>query len=623
MNSFDPPLGAACLGGGRCRFLVWAPRVSRAEVHLFSPHDRVVALGRKEHGYYDAVVEGVEPGTLYQYRLDGKRERADPASRYQPQGVHGPSQVVDTGSLASDDRSWRGLPLERLVFYELHVGTFTPEGTFEAVIPHLDGLKELGVTAVELMPVAQFPGERNWGYDGVFPFAVQNSYGGPEGLRRLVSACHQRGLAAVLDVVCNHLGPEGNCLADFGPYFSDRHRTPWGAALNFDGRHNKEVRRYFIENALAWFTDYHFDALRLDAIHGIFDQSARPFLAELGDAVRARARELGRPLYLIPENNLNDVRVLEAPERGGFGHDAQWNDDFHHALHALLTGEHSGYYQDFGSVEHLATAFREGFVLSGQYSAYRGRRHGTSSRGIAAHRFVVYAQNHDQVGNRPRGDRLSRMLSFGALKLAAGLVVLSPFLPLLFMGEEYGETAPFHFFVSHSDPGLIEAVRKGRQQEFARFQWTEPIPDPQEEATFRASKLNHALRRQGKHKLLREYYQELLRVRRELPALAHLSKETQQVSADEERRILWVRRWQGAQHALLAANFSEASVTANFSVRTGAWRRRLDSSEERWDGAGTRVPEVVRSFGQVAVTLAPWALLLLVSGADAGGPGAR
>jgi len=615
-SRFDPPLGATYLGGDRCRFLVWAPLVSRVEVHLVSPHDRVVALERKDGGYYQAEVEGVEPGSLYKYKLNGKKERPDPASRHQPEGVHGPSQVIDTGSFAWDDRSWRGLPLEQLVFYELHVGTFTPEGTFDAVIPHLDGLKELGVTAVELMPVAQFPGQRNWGYDGVFPFAVQNSYGGPEGLRRLVSACHERGLAAALDVVSNHLRPEGNCLGDFGPYFSDRHRTPWGAALNFDGPHNKEVRRYFIENALAWFTDYHFDALRLDAIHGIFDQSARPFLAELGDAVRARARDpagAGRPLYLIPESNLNDVRVLEAPERGGFGHDAQWNDDFHHALHALLTGERNGYYQDFGKVEHLAQAFREGFALSGQYSTYRGRRHGTSSRGIAGHRLVVYSQNHDQVGNRPRGDRLSQMLSFEALKLAAGIVVLSPFLPLLFMGEEYGETAPFQYFVSHSDPGLIEAVRKGRQQEFARFERTEPIPDPQAEATFRASKLNHELRRQGRHKLLREYYRELLRLRRELPALANLSKETQQVSADDERRILWVRRWHGGEHALLAANFSEARVTASVSVRAGAWRKRLDSSEERWDGAGTSVPDALHSSGQVAIALAPWALLLLVS----------
>jgi maltooligosyltrehalose trehalohydrolase len=573
----------------------------------------VAALEKKERGYHEAVVEGVEPGALYTYRLDGKKERADPASRSQPRGVHGPSQLVDVRYAAKAGASWRGLPLEQFVFYELHVGIFTPAGTFDAVIAYLDELKGLGVTAIELMPVAQFPGERNWGYDGVFPFAVQNSYGGPEGLRRLVDACHERGLAVALDVVYNHLGPEGNCLGDFGPYFSDRHRTPWGPAINFDGPHNREVRRYFIENALAWFTDYEFDALRLDSIHAIVDQSPRPFLAELAAAVRARARELGRPLYLIPESHLNDVRVLEPRERGGFGHDAQWNDDFHHALHALLTGERTGYYQDFGSVEHLAKAFREGFVLSGQHSAFRGRRHGTSSQGIAAQRFVVCSQNHDEVGNRPRGDRLTQTLSFEALKLAAGVVALSPFLPLLFMGEEYGETAPFQFFTSFSDLRVADAAREGREQESAHFGWDEPIPDPQAEATFRASKLNRALRREGKHRRLWEFYCELLRLRRELPALANLSKDTQQVIADEERRVLCVRRWHGGQHALLAANFSEAPVTARLSVRAGLWRQQLDSAEQRWGGPGTRAPDALESSGQIGVPLAPWALLLLVS----------
>jgi maltooligosyltrehalose trehalohydrolase len=610
----DGPLGATYLRGGRTRFRVWAPRAKRVELRLLASQERVAALEKRQRGYHEAVVEGVEPGALYWYVLDGKKERADPASRSQPEGVHGPSQVVDIPDTTKGG-SWRGLPLERLVFYELHVGTFTPEGTFDAVIPHLDQLKELGVTTIELMPVAQFPGERNWGYDGVFPFAAQNSYGGPAGLRRLVDACHQRGLAAVLDVVYNHLGPEGNCLVDFGPYFSERERTPWGAALNFDGPHHQEVRRYFIENALLWLADFGFDALRLDSIHAIHDQSARPFLAELAAAVRARARELGRPLYLIPESLLNEVRPVEAPERGGFGHDAQWNDDFHHALHALLTGERVGCYQDFGQVAHLAKAFREGFVLSGQFSAFRGRKHSVSSRAVAAHRFVVYAQNHDQVGNRPGGDRLSQSLSFEALKLAAGVTLLSPFLPLLFMGEEYGETAPFLFFTSHSDPRVAEAAREGREREAVEFGWEERIADPQAEATFRSSKLNHALRRQGKHKRLREFYRELLRLRRELPALAHLSKENQQVIADEERRLLLVRRWHGSQHALLAANFSEAAATARVSVRAGTWRKRLDSADERWGGAGARAPETLESSGEMALPLAPWSVALLVSDA--------
>ena len=316
------------------------------------------------------------------------------------------------------------------MLYELHVGTFTAQGTFDAIVPHLDELKDLGITSIELMPVAQFPGDRNWGYDGVYPFAVQNSYGGPEGLKRLVNACHQRGLAVTLDLVYNHLGPEGNYLQDFGPYFTDRYRTPWGSAINFDGPESDEVRRFFIENALYWVTEFRVDALRLDAVHGIFDFSALHFLQELAAAVHEQAEQLNRRIYVIAESDLNDVRIVRSPELGGYGLDAQWNDDFHHALHTLLTGERTGYYEDFGRIQDLAKAFAEGFVYSGAYSPARRRRHGNSSKDLAAPRFVVFAQNHDQVGNR---HRLSALVSFEWLKLAAAVVLLSPFIPLLFI----------------------------------------------------------------------------------------------------------------------------------------------------------------------------------------------
>lgn len=434
-------LGAASLGDGRCRFTVWAPAAEKVEVRLLTPRPRVATLDRGGQGYHHGVLEGVERGSLYVYRLDGGPERADPASRSQPQGVHGPSEVVDP-QFPWEDVSWVGPRLQDYILYELHVGTFTREGTFDAIIPHLTDLRELGVTAIELMPVAQFPGTRNWGYDGVFPFAVQDSYGGPAGLKRLVNACHREGLAVVLDVVYNHLGPEGNTLGDFGPYFSERYRSPWGPALNFDGPGSDEVRRFFIENALAWITDYHVDALRLDALHAILDLSAYPFLAELAAAVRERAARLHRRVYLIAESDLNDPKLVRPPEVGGYGLDAQWNDDFHHALHALLTGERTGYYEDFGTVAHLARAFTEGYVYTGQYSVYRRRRHGVPARALPAHAFAVFAQNHDQVGNRMRGERLSALVPFEALKLAAAVVLLSPYLPLLFMGEEYGETAP-------------------------------------------------------------------------------------------------------------------------------------------------------------------------------------
>ncbi|MFC1937816.1 malto-oligosyltrehalose trehalohydrolase, partial [Chloroflexota bacterium] len=412
-------LGAAYLGDDQCQFIVWAPLAQRIEVHIVSPEELIIPLQRDSQGYHRVVTGGVKPGSLYFYRLDGEKEHPDPASRFQPQGVHGPSQVL-AATFPWQDQNWPGLPLQEYILYELHVGTFTEEGTFDAVIGHLDRLKDLGITAMELMPVAQFPGNRNWGYDGVCPFAVQDSYGGPEGLKHLVNTCHQKGLAVVLDVVYNHLGPEGNYIADFGPYFTDRYKTPWGAALNFDGPHSDEVRRFFIENALYWLEEFHIDALRLDALHAIFDMSSYPFLQELAASFHQKVAKLNRKAYLIGESSANDARLIKPSESGGYGLDAQWNDEFHHSLHTLLTGEQSGYYQDFGQLQHLIKAFQEGFVYSGQYSHYRQRRHGVSSRNIPSHRFVVFAQNHDQVGNRVKGERLSRLVLFEALKLAAG-----------------------------------------------------------------------------------------------------------------------------------------------------------------------------------------------------------
>jgi maltooligosyltrehalose trehalohydrolase len=370
-------LGATYSGNGRCRFLVWAPLVSRVDLHVVSPADRTFPLEKDRQGYHRATLDDIGSGSLYFYRLDGERERPDPASRFQSQGIHGPSQVVDL-YFPWEDRDWTGPPLEEYIIYELHVGTFTARGTFNALIPHLDELRDLGITAVELMPVAQFPGSRNWGYDGAYPFAVQDSYGGPEGLKSLVDACHRKGLAVVLDVVCNHLGPEGNHLGDFGPYFTERYKTLWGAALNFDGPYSDHVRRFFIENAVYWMSEFHIDALRLDALHAILDISARPFIEELAASFHEKARQLGRRAYLFGESSANDARLIRQPESGGYGLDAQWNDDFHHSLHTLLTGERAGYYRDFGKIRHLVKAFREGFVYSGQYSEYRRRSHGVS-----------------------------------------------------------------------------------------------------------------------------------------------------------------------------------------------------------------------------------------------------
>jgi len=603
------PLGATYLGEGHCHFLVWAPGAAKVEVRVVGPSGRTLVMEPQERGYHQVLAEGIAPGTRYYYRLDGGDERPDPASRYQPEGVHGPSEVVDL-NFEWAGAGWMGLELADYILYELHVGTYTEGGTFEAVIPHLDGLCELGVNAVELMPVAQFPGERNWGYDGAYPFAVQNSYGGPAGLKALVEACHARRLAVVLDVVYNHLGPEGNYLAQFGPYFTDAYRTPWGQAINFDGPESDEVRRYFIENALYWTKDFHIDALRLDAIHAIVDPSARPVLEELAAAVHRQARQLKRRIYVIAESDRNDSRIIRRRAAGGYGLDAQWSDDFHHALHTLLTPERNGYYSDFGDVEHLARAYREGFVYSGQYSNYRKRSHGNSSRGLPCERFVVCAQNHDQVGNRMLGERLGKLVSFEAQKMAAGTLLLSPFTPLLFMGEEYGEIAPFTYFVSHSDPGLIEAVRKGRQEEFAAFEWAGQIPDPQSPETFQGCKLNHALKSEGDHQALYNFVRELIRLRRALPAFSRNGWKEAEAIAFEREKLLWIRRWRGDDQAVMIVNLGSKPATAVLPFPKACFRKLLDSADPRWNGSGSLCPDLLEADGNASLSIAASSIVL-------------
>jgi maltooligosyltrehalose trehalohydrolase len=600
-------LGATARDGGSTRFLVWAPNHERIDLHLLSPHDEVVRLEARERGYHELTTQDVGAGAVYKFRLPDGRELPDPASRYQPEGVHGPSQVIGE-SFAWTDAGWRGIELAEYVIYELHVGTFSEIGTFEGVIERLDSLRDLGVTAIEIMPVAQFPGERNWGYDGVGLYAPQNSYGGPDGLRRLVDAAHARGLAVVLDVVYNHLGPEGNYLGEFGPYFTDRYKTVWGAALNYDGPESDEVRRFFIENALMWVREYHVDALRLDAVHAIIDHSAKTFLEELADAIHEEARRSGRRIYLMPETDLNNPRLVQERERGGFGLDAQWNDDFHHALHALLTDERGGYYCDYGGVGQLARAFRRGYAYAGEYSEFRRRCHGAEPTGLSGEKFIVFAQNHDQIGNRMLGERLSTLTTLEGLKLAAGAVVLSPFIPLIFMGEEYGETAPFLYFVDHGEPELLEAVRRGRAAEFASFGWREEPPDPASFETFARSRPNFGFAREKDQVWLREFYRTLLRLRRTHAALSNLSLEEIDVSADEEAKTLVVRRWADDGEALVAYNFSEKWTPVRASAGETLWHIALDSASDKWRGPGSQSPDRLRAGDQV--TLAPRSFVL-------------
>jgi maltooligosyltrehalose trehalohydrolase len=595
-------LGAIPQGANRCGFRVWAPRARKVEVHLIAPIDRLMPLQRDERGYHSGVVDDVPCGADYLFRLDDDHERPDPASRWQPEGVHGPSRVVDPW-FEWMDSGWPGLPLRDYIIYELHVGTFDQAGTFDGVIAHLAELKELGITAIELMPVAQFPGTRNWGYDGVYPFAVQDSYGGPAGLKRLVNAAHREGLAVVLDVVYNHLGPEGNHLGQFAPYFTDRYRTPWGAALNFDGPESDEVRRYFTENALYWIAEFHMDALRLDAVHAIRDFSAVPFLEELAEACHREAEARRRHIHVIAESDLNMARHILPRELGGYGMDAQWSDDFHHCLHVLLTGERAGYYGDYGGVDQMAKVWREGYAFTGEPSRYRRRRHGSSPRRNPVKQFVVCGQNHDQIGNRRLGDRWSATLTFEQLKLAAGTVLLSPFVPLLFMGEEYGETAPFQYFVSHLDPALIEAVREGRREEFAAFAWEGEVPDPQDPGTYQRCRLDHSLAGAGRHRVLREFYGACVALRRQTKAIGGVEKDRMETFARKAEGALGIHQWNGDDAVLLVFNFSADRISLELPVPVGAWRKRLDSADGRWEGPGASGEAESASAGQIRLEM--------------------
>jgi len=587
-------IGATYLGDRRCEFVVWAPKISEAAIRIVAPVERVIPMKPLLEGYWGTILEGVSPGDRYLIRLPEGNDRPDPASFNQPQGVHAPSQIVDHASFLWEDSDWRGVPLPEMIQYELHVGTFTPEGTFDAILPRLDALREIGINTIELMPVAQFPGERNWGYDGVYPFAVHGSYGGPDGLKRLVNQCHKHGMAVILDVVYNHLGPEGNYFGEFGPYFTDQYKSPWGDAINFDGPYSDGVRNFFVENALYWFEKFHIDALRLDAIHGIIDRSARPFLQELAESALEFSDLAGRKFYLIAESDLEDARVIRPPEMGGLGLDAQWCDDFHHAVRTLLTGEDRGYYADYGRIDHLAKALREGFVYTGQYSPYRKRRHGNSSKDRPAEQFVVFSQNHDQVGNRLNGERLSSLASFEALKLSAGIVLLSPFVPLLFMGEEYGEEAPFLYFVSHTDPDLIEAVRRGRKEEFRSFRWSGEPPDPQNPDSFLRSKLHWNKREEAHHSLLLDYYKTLIRLRREFPAIGLPDKSRLGILGVDHKNLLYMKRWNEFEQIYFLFNFSSEDADLETLEPSGHWKILLESADPRWKGPGGLLPKKLR-----------------------------
>lgn len=577
---------------GSCIFRVWAPECETMSLHIVHPRERTIPMTNSEEGYFIIHAQGICAGTWYYYSREG-RDLPDPASFFQPQGVAGPSEVVDHQQFTWEDSAWKGLPVSELIFYEVHVGTFSREGTFEGLMKRLGELRDLGINALEIMPLAQFPGERNWGYDGVFSYAVQHSYGGPEGFRKLVNACHKIGMAVFLDVVYNHLGPEGNHLREFGPYFSSTYQTPWGEALNFDGPWSDGVRDFFSDNAIYWLREFHVDGLRFDAIHAIYDNGAVPVWSLLDQKKKNFEKISGRHYTFIAESDLNDPGVVLPVTSRGRGFEAQWLDDFHHALSAVLDDAVQPWYQDYGSLEQVAKALREGFVHSGSYVKARKRKFGASSAGLPGDRFVVFSQNHDQVGNRLDGIRLTARLRPERAKAAAALVLLSPYIPILFMGEEYGDPAPFYYFISHSDPELVDLVRAGRREEFASlFDGGEP-PDPQAPATFEQSTLNWTLRTEGKHAELLEWYRSLIRLRSAHPAFRIYDKGYLDVQVPEHRAIALLRNAARGPEAVYAV-FNLSSQALRVALPEGKdWSLHLCSNPDGTPGGAATASGLV------------------------------
>jgi maltooligosyltrehalose trehalohydrolase len=561
--------GANLLPEGGVQFRVWAPN----EVCLSLQLSRPAALAMTRDGEdFQLIVPDARPGDSYSFCFGDGRLRPDPVSRSQPHGVHGPSQIVDPEAFVWSDRDWKGIPLSEAIIYELHIGTFTPEGTFAGAIAKLGHLKDLGITAVELMPVGEFPGSRNWGYDQVDLYAPHSAYGGPDGMKSFVDACHQSGLAVVLDVVYNHVGPEGNYLAEFAPYYTDHYRTPWGRAINYDGPFSDGVRRFVIDNALYWLTECHVDGLRLDAIHGIFDFSARHVLAELRDRFHEQAALLGREAWIVAESDLNDVRVLRSRAEGGYALDGQWLDEFHHSVRAYLTGANRSYLAGFGELKHIQKAITEGFVYDGGYSPFRRRHFGSSSLDVPGSRFVAFLQNHDQVANTGQGARLSHLISIEQCKIAVALLICSPCLPLLFMGEEFAEANPFLYFTSHGDPGLARAVIEGRWKEFEEFTVAGDFVDPQSREAYERSKLDWDLLHDPEHRSVLDLYRDLIRLRKRWPCLHNGRKDLTRVEFDEAAHWLRMERGDPAgSRAVLFCNFSNTKIAANLD--SGSWER--------------------------------------------------
>ncbi len=576
-------IGVNFLPTGEATIKLWAPLIDDAKIVLGEEQGKI-DLSKDPEGYWSAKTNKIKPGALYKFEIDNSKQLPDPASLSQPNGVHQHSQAIELNNFQWKDQQWKNLPLKKYIIYEVHTGTFSQQGTFAGIQEKLDHLLELGITAIEIMPVAQFPGKRNWGYDGVYPFAVQFEYGGAAALQELVNTCHLKGIAVILDVVYNHIGPEGNYLKEYGPYFTDKYKTPWGSAINFDDEWCDGVRNFFVENAIMWFRDFHIDALRLDAVHAIKDFSPVHILQDIKEAVNEFMNVSGTNHYLIVESDLNDTRFINPIDRGGYGMDAQWIDEFHHALRIAAGGEPTGYFSDFNGVAHLAKAYKDAYVYDGQYSIHRKKKFGVRAKTNEGKQFIVFSQNHDQVGNRMLGERTSQLVSFEMQKLLAGAVMVSPYLPLLFMGEEWSETNPFQYFVSHTDPDLAEAVRTGRKKEFAAFNREGEAPDPMSEETFNHSKLQWLLLEEEPHKTMFHYYQYLIRLRKQHPVLKELNRKNILVASEQESKMITLKRWEENLFVFVVLNFSNQAKEVALPDEIKGSFIILNSAHHQWGG---------------------------------------
>lgn len=581
INVLQRGIGINFTSTGEAIVNIWAPEKERVEVQV-NDSGRI-PIHEQDFGYWQLVTDKIKPGDRYKIVLDNRDAFPDPASVSQPGGPHEASEAKDVATYSWTDANWDNIALKEYIIYELHTGAFSPEGTFEGIEKRLEHLKNLGITAIEIMPVAQFPGSRNWGYDGVYPFSVQNSYGGAEGLKKLVNACHEKGLAVVLDVVYNHLGPEGNYLGAFGSYFTNKYNTPWGSAVNYDDAWCDGVRRYVIENVLMWFRDFHIDALRMDAVHAIKDFSPSHILEDMRRFVDELMAKTGRRHYLIIESDLNDTRFIDSIDNRGYGMDAQWADEFHHSLRVATGQEQHGYYADFEGLAHLAKAYENAYVYDGIYSSHRKKTFGNKTDRHPGWQFIVFSQNHDQVGNRMLGERTSTLVSFEMCKLMAATVIVSPFIPLLFMGEEYCEPNPFQYFVSHTDLELVESVRRGRRAEFSEFHAMAEAPDPQAEETFNRSKLQWSLIEKEPHATMLKYYKALIRLRKTDPVLSSLERGGLEAEADEKSGTLIVKRKVRNASLICLMNFSPKSQRILVDVAK-PFREVFDSAAPEWKG---------------------------------------